>query len=727
MAQKKIEKNLKIRGMTCASCVGTVERALREVPGVEGASVNLATEKAKVVSSEPIADAVLVAAVKKAGYQASLSGAEESRDLAAKLSAREGKEVILSVLLTAPLMHLFSPPFWYQLLAASIVLFFFGRAFYAGAWRALRERTGNMDLLVAVGTGSAYLLSFLGQDLYFESAAGIITFVKIGRWLELRAKAKTTESLRALEELKPTTARVVFGDQSFEMPVSGVKVGDRLVVLPTERIPLDGVILEGESEVDESFLTGESELIFRKAGDAVKGGAINQSGRLTVRVTALEGDTLLARVIRFIEDANLKKAPIQRLVDRVASVFVPVVFVIAALTVLFVFMSRGTLDEEAFLRAISVLVIACPCALGLATPTAMMVGTGLAARRGILIRDAEALEKAHAIRVLAIDKTGTLTRGKPRLLAVHEVGGAGVAGAPGGAQDTSPLAIAASLQSGSEHPLARAVLEYSAAKGLKVSPAEKIRITPGVGVEGLVQGERYLLGSRRILDALDIQVPHPDGISTAVSSHTLSYLVSVDTQKCLAVFCFQDEIKPGAEALIRGLKEIRVEPRLLSGDRKEVVAEVAKRLGIAFFEGGLLPEGKARAITEWRREGSRKRVLVGMFGDGVNDAPALAVADVGITLSTGTDVAMQTAGITLMGQDPMRVMDALTISKKTYAKIRQNLVWAFLYNVICIPLAAMGRLDPMIAGAAMALSSVSVVTNSLSLNWALTQRDELPR
>ncbi len=709
----KTEKIVQIKGMTCASCVNTVEKALRALPGVESASVNLATEKAKIVASGVLTDELITEAVRKAGYQAGISRFEGVEEQAAK----ELREVILSAVLTLPMMHVFTipfftPPFGYQLLASGVVLFGFGRKFYAGAFRALRDRAGNMDLLVAVGTASAFALSFLGHHPYFESAAGIITFVKLGKWLELRAKAKTTASLRALEDLRPTMARVLFGGersggQAFEMPVSGVKVGDRVLVLPGERVPLDGRVIEGESEMDESFLTGESELLYRKPGDAVKGGAINQSGRLVLAVTALSGDTLLARVIRFIEDANLKKAPIQKLVDRVSAVFVPFVLVVAGLTLLGAFWSRGVLDEEALLRAIAVLVIACPCALGLATPTALMVGTGLAARKGILIRDSEALERAHSIGVLAIDKTGTLTEGKPKLVSVSA------------RNSDESLLIAAALQSGSEHPLARAVLERAREMHLPVRAATNTRITPGIGIEGTVDGVRYLLGSRRILDSL--QIPEPAPLTGGeLSSHTRSFLIRVDTQECLAAFEFNDEIKPGIGEFIEGLRVLGVEPRLLSGDRQEVAARVARIAGIAEFRAGLLPEEKARAIEEWRQGGS----VVGMLGDGVNDAPALAVADVGITLSTGTDVAMQTAGVTLMGPDPMRALDAIRISKKTYSKICQNLVWAFLYNVICIPLAAMGKLDPMIAGAAMALSSVSVVINSLSLNWALRVRDK---
>ncbi|NDG85412.1 MAG: cation-translocating P-type ATPase [Proteobacteria bacterium] len=385
----KAEKEFRVKGMTCASCVGTVERALQSVPGVREAVVNLATEKARVAFESPVTDAVLSEAIRAAGYSADFSGAADSPSLA----RRERNEVLVSALLSAPLIHPFSPPFWIQVALAGSVQVFFGKRFYKGAWHALKRGTGNMDLLIAVGTTAAFALSFLGHHPYFESAASVITLVKLGKWLELRAKAKTTESLRALESLKPVTARVILGTQSFEMPVSGVKVEDRIEVLPGERVPLDGWILDGESETDESFLTGESALLYKKPGDRVTGGSINTNGRLVVRVSALAGDTVLSRVIRLIEDANSKKAPIQRLVDRVSAVFVPVVFVIALGALFFSAWSKGGFTDEAWLRAISVLVIACPCALGLATPTAIMVGTGLAARFGILIRDVEALEQ----------------------------------------------------------------------------------------------------------------------------------------------------------------------------------------------------------------------------------------------------------------------------------------------------------------------------------------------
>jgi len=655
--------------------------------------VNLATGKARVILESPVSDAALGESIAAAGYSADFSGEADPPQIA----RRERNEVILSAMLSAPLLHPFSPPFRLQAVLAGLVLAFFGRRFYTGAWHALKRRTGNMDLLIAVGSTAAFILSFLGRHPYFESAASVITLVKLGKWLELRAKAKTTRNLRALESLRPATARVILGSRSFEMPVSGVKVGDRIEVLPGDRVPLDGIILEGESETDESFLTGESALLFKKAGDRVIGGSINASGRLVVKVSALMSGTLLSRVVRMIEDANSKKAPIERLVDRVAAVFVPVVFAIAvgagALTAYF----SGGLTDEAWLRAISVLVIACPCALGLATPTAIMVGTGLAARFGILIRDVGALESARAMTTLVLDKTGTLTEGKPSMVSIVCAEGIDEAGA---------LAIAGALQAGSTHPLAHAVQVEVKNRGLEVPAAEAIRALPGTGVSGVIRGKDYRLGSFRILEQLGIAVPPP-----SKSNDTVSYLVDAGERRVAAVFGFSDPLKARAGAFVKALQREGLKVVILSGDRTPVVEEAARRLGVADFRGELLPADKVAEIEKLKKEGE----CVGMLGDGINDAPALAAADVGITLSTGTDVAMQTAGITLMGPDPLRTLDAIRISKKTGARIRQNLVWAFLYNVICIPLAASGKLDPMMAGAAMALSSVSVVVSSLLL------------
>ena len=422
------------------------------------------------------------------------------------------------------------------------------------------------------------------------------------------------------------------------------------------------------------------------------GGALNTLGALTIKVRALGADTLLSKIIRLIENAQDKKAPIQKLVDRVSAVFVPVVLGIALLT-LFVFGFNHGFTDEAWLRAISVLVIACPCALGLATPTALMVGTGLAAKNGILIRDSEALERVHSLTALAVDKTGTLTKGKPKLIEIS------------GSDQDEILKIAASLQSGSEHPLAKAILGASKERGLRVKSANDLRALPGKGIQGTIDGVRFQMGSARMLEDLKMTVPIEQQVMTT------SYLVALETPEILAVFRFEDELKEKAHVFIDELKSIGIKPIMLTGDRDDVASKVANELRIHEFHSGLLPEDKARIISELKNRGE----VVAMLGDGMNDAPALAIADVGIALSTGTDVAMQTAGMTLIGGDPMKALDAIVISKKTYSKIRQNLIWAFIYNVIGIPLAAFGLLSPMIAGAAMAFSSVSVVTNSLLL------------
>jgi Cu+-exporting ATPase len=549
-----------------------------------------------------------------------------------------------------------------------------------------------MDLLVALGTSAAFGLSFFSHHPWFESSAMIIVLVKLGKWLELRARIRTTRSLRALETLQPEKARVKFGDQSFEMPLNGVKKGDLILVLPGERIPADGFVLEGESELDVSFLTGESALRPIGVGDRVEGGALNQTGALTLRVSALGAETLLSRMIALIENAQDEKAPIQRLVDRVSAVFVPVVLLIALSVLVYVSLREG-LGEGAILRAVSVLVIACPCALGLATPTALMVGTGLAARFGIVIRDLDALEVAEKISVLALDKTGTLTEGKPRLSRIDAMD-----------RDLA-LTLAMALQGGSEHPIARAILAEKTSE-MTVPSATALRAIPGRGIEGRVGGILYRMGSERLLTEGGLP-PGPTG-----ASGSSAHLIRMEPiPECLASFEFEDQLKPGVRVFIEQLKQEGIRPVLLTGDRPAEAARIAGLLGIDEAEGGLLPEDKVERIRNLQSRGEK----VAMIGDGVNDGPALAIADVGIALSTGTDAAMHSAGITLMGGDPHRALDAIRISRATRSKIRQNLWWAFLYNTLGIPLAAMGALSPVLAGAAMAMSSVSVVMSSLLL------------
>ncbi len=685
------ELKFHIRGMTCAACVSKLETALSKIPGAEGVSVNLATGRGRIRLREAVESAqkLVKDAVSNAGYEAIFSGALDP-EREAKIEFREW---ISAAILSIPLVLMLPLPFWVQAGIASVIQFGSGRKFYFGAWKAVRAGSANMDVLVVLGTTSAYGLSFFSHHPWFESSAMILVLVRLGKWLELRARIRTTRALRCLETLQPVSARVCFGDQTFEMPIAGVKRGDRILVLPGERIPADGRVWEGESDLDESFLTGESRLLPKAPGDGVRGGSLNVSGPLRIEVTALGAETVLSRIIALIENAQDKKPPIQRVVDRVSAVFVPAVLVLAGAVLVWIGIRSGS-GETAIVRAVTVLVIACPCALGLATPTALMVGTGRAAKEGIFIRDMDALEMANRITVLAIDKTGTLTTGKPVLSRIEST-------------EAGPaLEIARALQSGSEHPLARAILQAPLPAGGARLNVTALRVLPGRGIEGVVNGTLYRMGSSRLLEASGIPIPEEQG------SGSCSYLIeATDSPRSMAVFWFEDELKPGAPEFVRRLRETGIRPVLLTGDRQEEASRIAGILGIETVHARMLPEDKASVIESLRREGE----CVAMLGDGINDAPALALADVGIALSTGTDAAMQTAGITLLGGDPLKSLDAIRISKATYRRIRQNLVWAFVYNLVGIPLAVTGVLSPVHAGAAMALSSVSVVFSSLLL------------
>jgi Cu+-exporting ATPase len=603
-------------------------------------------------------------------------------------------------------------PGWWQFALATPVQFWLGGRFYRAGWKALKNFTGNMDLLVALGTSAAYGLSIYqllrhGEHgmphLYFEASAVVITLVLLGKWLEARAKRQTTEAIRALNALRPDVARVRRGNDEVEVPLAQVQVGDVAVVRPGERIPVDGLVLEGASEVDESLITGESLPVAKHEGDKVTGGSVNAQGLLVVRTTAIGAETTLARIVRLVESAQAGKAPIQRLVDKVSEVFVPVVMGIALVT----FLAWGLFSgdwETALLNAVAVLVIACPCALGLATPTAIMAGTGVAARRGILIKDAEALEVAHAIRRVAFDKTGTLTQGKPRLVACEAADG----------DRRALLAASAAIQSGSEHPLAHAVIEAASEEGIAYERAADVAAIAGRGVSARVGGRDLRLGSTRLMKELGVDLSPllPRAEQLQDEGDTVSWVAETGAApRLLGLLAFGDTVKPTAAAAIAALREQGVLSILLTGDNKGSAASVARQLGLAEFRAEILPEDKAKVVGELKQDGE----LVAMVGDGINDAPALAAADVGIAMSTGTDVAMHAAGITLMRGDPALVADAIDISRRTYSKIRQNLFWAFVYNVVGIPLAAFGLLSPVIAGAAMAMSSVSVVTNALTL------------
>ena len=722
---------LSVEGMTCASCVARVEKALGRLPEVTLAEVNLATEKASVSFAGRSADVLpaLVAAVEQAGYRATIVSRAEAvpgavpgpRGTTAPQWWPVAVAAALSLPLVLPMLGMpfgadWSLPGWWQMLLASPVQFWLGARFYRSAWKAVKARAGNMDLLVALGTSAAYGLSvyLLATDdghtghgaaphLYFEASAVVITLVLLGKWLENRAKRQTTEAIRALNALRPDTALVRRGGTEVEVPAGQVKPGEVVVVRPGERVPVDGEVLEGATHVDESLITGESLPVAKAAGARVAGGSVNAEGLIAVRATAVGAESTLSRIARLVESAQAKKASIQRLVDRVSAVFVPVVLGIALVTLMGWALATGDW-ERAILNAVAVLVIACPCALGLATPTAIMAGTGVAARRGILIKDAEALELAHRVGIVAFDKTGTLTDGRPQLVAAEAVDG----------DRDSLLRLAASVQSASEHPLARAVLEAARQRRVSVVPVQGAEAVAGRGILARIEGRELRLGSSRWMQELGVDLSALASRAAELESEgrTVSWLAeTAGSPRLLGLLAFGDAVKVSAREAIESLGALGVKVVMVSGDNRGAAGAVARELGIDDVRAEVLPADKAQVVADLKAGG----VVVAMVGDGINDAPALAASDVGFSMSTGTEVAMHAAGVTLMRGDPRLVADAIEISRKTYSKIRQGLFWAFAYNAVGIPLAAFGLLNPMLAGAAMAFSSVSVVANALTL------------
>ncbi|MGB4075625.1 heavy metal translocating P-type ATPase [Pseudomonas sp.] len=712
---------LSLEGMTCASCAGRIERALAQQPGVLSVSVNLASERAQLQIVGDLDTQSLLRAVSQAGYRASLlNDATPAQPAAEQHLQRERWALLLAMVLTVPLVipMLVEPfglhwmlPAWAQLALATPVQFIFGARFYRAAWSALRARAGNMDQLVAIGTSAAYGLSLYQwavspaggmPHLYFEASAVIITLILLGKYLESRAKRQTSSAIRALQALRPERAlRLREGVEQW-VALGELQLGDAIVVKPGERFPVDGLVREGQSHADEALISGESLPQPKQPGDNVTAGAINGEGRLLVETTALGAETVLSRIIRLVEDAQTAKAPIQKLVDKVSQVFVPSVLLIALATLLG-WLLLGAGIETALLNAVAVLVIACPCALGLATPTAIMAGTGVAARYGILIKDAEALEVAHSVTLVAFDKTGTLTSGAPRIAHLRSVDG----------DTTQLLQLAGALQRGSEHPLAKAVLDPCTEQHLTLAEVSNSKALAGRGIAGQI-GERQLaLGNKRLLEEHFLHHAElaADALAWEAEGRTLSWLLELAPQpQVLGLFAFGDTLKPGTVDAIATLTAQGIASHLISGDNPGSVKAVAEPLGITAAHAEVLPADKAAIISELK-----KNAVVAMVGDGINDAPALAAADVGIAMGSGTDVAMHAAGITLMRGDPRLVADALDISRRTYDKIRQNLFWALAYNLVGIPLAAAGLLNPMLAGAAMALSSVSVVSNALLL------------
>jgi Cu+-exporting ATPase len=701
-----------VSGMSCASCAQRVERAVNAVPGVRSASVNLARGTARVLVGPSVAPAEIEEAIARAGYKAS-----RSLDLASRRASelkRARARLALAVLAGAPVIvmgmaHLQGLGWGVaQLVLAGLVVFVAGGPFFASALKNLRHGSANMDTLVALGSGAAFGFSIpalaRGGALYFEVAVSIVALILLGKLLEARARGSASQALERLASLRPGTALKLVGPEVREVPVDEVARGDLLLVRAGDQIPVDGVVVEGESAVDESMLTGESVPVRKKLGDTVAGATVNRDGSLRVRATEVGAGTVLARIVRLVEEAQGSKAPIQRLADRVAAFFVPAVLGLALLTGAGWVVVGGASAAHALFAAVSVLVIACPCAMGLATPTAVMVATGRAARRGILVKDAATLERAASVSCVLFDKTGTLTSGTPRVVEAVPLEGV---------DPKDWLRWAASLETESSHPLARSIVEHARAQELALAPPCEVKLFPGRGVSGKVEGHSVAVGSVDLLQELGMEVAPLIPVSEEKARRGLtSVLVSADARP-MGVLGLLDAPRPSAARAVELLERFGVEVHLLSGDRAPVAAAVAARLGIApaRVHSEVLPEQKAAVVAHLKSEGK----VVAMVGDGMNDAPALATADVGIAMGGGADVALEAAPLTLLRPDPSLVPEAIALARQSLRTIRGNLSWAFGYNVMAIPLAAAGLLSPMIAAGAMAFSSLSVVLNSLRL------------
>lgn len=715
-----IKKTLIVEGMTCAACSARVEKVLSKLEGVVKATVNLSTNKAIVeYPSGALEEDTLINAVEKAGYKAEI---EVERDLDREKEMRE-KEIkslktsfIISAILSLPL---FSAMFfhmagvdiiltngWFQLILATPVQFLIGYRFYKGAYNSLRGGGANMDVLVSMGTSAAYFYSIynlLGgiHEFYFEASAVIITLILLGKTFEAVAKGKTSEAIKKLMGLQPKTARIIKDGIEMDIPIERVEIGDIIVVRPGERIPVDGVIVEGNSAVDESMITGESIPIDKATDDEVIGATINKFGTFKFRATKIGKDTVLSQIIKLVEDAQGSKAPVQRLADKISGIFVPIVVVIALVTFIGFYIIKGDFNVG-LINAVAVLVIACPCALGLATPTAIMVGTGKGAENGILIKSGEHLERAHKMDTIVFDKTGTITKGEPEVTDIVTFNGL---------NKDEILRIAASVERTSEHPLGQSIVKKGEEELLRLSEPEKFMAIPGKGLKATFEGKEVFIGNRKLMSDNNISIENGEETLLRLEEEgKTAMLISLDN-KLSGIIAVADQIKETSKKAIDELKSMGLDVYMITGDNERTAQAIAKEVGITNVLAEVLPENKAEVVEEIKSKGKH----VGMVGDGINDAPALAAADVGFAIGTGTDVAMEAADITLMRGDLSGVVTAIRLSHKTMKTIKQNLFWAFFYNSIGIPFAALGFLDPMIAGAAMAFSSVSVVTNSLRL------------
>ncbi|KZE95102.1 Copper-exporting P-type ATPase A [Geobacillus stearothermophilus] len=718
---------LDIEGMTCAACATRIEKGLNRMEGVTSAAVNLATNSAVVEYKEGVASVEdILEKIKKLGYRGQIRN--EEQDHAGRKEERlkqKQRQLAISIILSLPLLYtmLAHMPFdiglpmpqllmnpWFQLLFATPVQFYIGGPFYVGAYRALRNKSANMDVLVALGTSAAYVYSLyeafrtLGNPdymprLYFETSAVLITLVLVGKYFEALAKGRTTEAISKLVSLQAKEATVIRNGEEIKVPLEEVVIGDTIVVKPGEKIPVDGMVIAGASSVDESMITGESIPVDKKEGDYVIGATMNTNGVLTIRAEKVGKDTALANIIKIVEEAQGSKAPIQRMADTISGIFVPIVVGIAvvAFMIWYFFAAPGDL-AKALEAAIAVLVIACPCALGLATPTSIMVGTGKGAEQGILFKGGEYLERTHQINAVLLDKTGTVTKGKPEVtdvLAFRE----------------DMLDYAVSAESASEHPLAHAIVEYGKKQAISLKPLEHFSAITGHGIEAVIDGKSILIGTRKLMKERSVAISvHEDKMVELEKQGKTVMLVAIDGQLA-GIIAVADTVKESSKEAIQTLKQMGIDVYMATGDNQRTAEAIANEVGIEHVYAEVLPEDKANIVEELQKQGKR----VAMVGDGINDAPALAKADIGMAIGTGADVAIETADVTLVGGDLRHIPKAIELSRQTMKNIRQNLFWALFYNTIGIPVAAFGLLEPWIAGAAMAFSSVSVVTNALRL------------
>lgn len=723
----KTNISFKIGGMTCAACSARVEKLLNRAEGVISASVNLASEKASVeFDNKIISQADIVNIIQTAGYKFLEDSAEKDRE-----KEQRGKEIkalryefIFSAILSFPLImgmllsllgvnfaFLHNP--YFQLVVSTPVQFFIGFRFYKNAYYALKAKSPNMDVLVAMGTSAAYFFSIYNgffvplkpgammRDLYFEASAVIITLVLFGKYLEAIAKGKTSEALRKLIGLQAKTAKVIRDGEEKDIPIEEVEIGDVIIVRPGEKIAVDGKIIEGNSSIDESMLTGESMPVEKAVGDTVIGATINKFGTFKFEAAKVGKDTVLSHIIKMVEDAQGSKAPIQKIADKVSGIFVPAVLAIAVFTLIIWYFFIGNFTAG-LVSAVAVLVIACPCSLGLATPTAIMVGTGKAAENGILFKSGEHLETAYRIKAVVLDKTGTITKGQPEVTDVASFGGF---------DEQHVLKIASICEKKSEHPLGVAIYQEGKEKFGELPDPDDFKAIPGKGIFSIVNNDELYIGTRRLMTENNISIDNAEVTVSKLEDEGKTAMLMSINGSVQAVIAVADTVKEHSKQAIKELKDMNIDVFMITGDNKRTAAAIAKQVGIGKVIAEVLPQNKATEIEKLKQSGN----IVAMVGDGINDAPALATADVGMAIGTGTDIAIETADVTLMRGDLRSIVNAIKLSKKTVSKIKQNLFWAFIYNIIGIPFAAFGILNPIIAGAAMAFSSVSVVTNSLSL------------